>query len=185
MPERIETERLVLRRPLEADRDAYTEVFADPVVWAAIGTPGQDFDRERVASRYDLRLAHWEEHGFGFYLLEPADSGEVAGFLAVWHPDFLPALSHEVEVGWSLRSPFQGHGYVTEAARAVVPLVFENLAVPRIVHLIAISNEPSQAVAKRLGSKVASRQVIPETGVELDVWELRPAPGSSSAPPAA
>jgi RimJ/RimL family protein N-acetyltransferase len=176
MPDRIETARLVLRRPVEADRDGYVAIFADPPVWNALSAPGDAFDPARVSRGFDGRLAHWDEHGFGFYMVDPGGRGEVAGFLACWHPSFVPDFAHEIEIGWSLRTPFQGQGFATEAATAVVPEAFERLAPDRLIHLIAPSNEPSQAVAKRLGSTIATRTSVPGTGMDLDVWELREKP---------
>jgi RimJ/RimL family protein N-acetyltransferase len=173
IPERVEAERLVLRRNTPADLDAFVSVWSDPAVWESLmggGAPNLEF----AAGRHAHQVEHWERHGFGLYLVEIG--GEVAGWCGPWHPDFIPSLSSEIEIGWTLRQPFWGVGYATEAATAAARVAFQCLAPTRTISLIARSNERSQGVAKRLLMRPADEAEIPDSGVLLDVWELRGAP---------
>jgi RimJ/RimL family protein N-acetyltransferase len=58
-----------------------------------------------------------------------------------------------------LHPGFQGHGYATEAAHAVLSLGFEVLGLHRIVARIDEGNETSAGIARRLGMRQESRLV--------------------------
>jgi RimJ/RimL family protein N-acetyltransferase len=60
-----------------------------------------------------------------------------------------------------LRRSVWGQGYATEAARACMHFVFESLKWPSAAHMIHPDNLGSQAVARRLGSKLISNVRLP------------------------
>jgi hypothetical protein len=70
-PERVVTERLVLRRWREDDRAAFQRLWADQDVWRAL-RPGAPFDHAYGAQRLAHHLDHWARHGFGLCRLAPA-----------------------------------------------------------------------------------------------------------------
>jgi RimJ/RimL family protein N-acetyltransferase len=171
-PERVETERLVLRRWLDGDRDAVLGIWADPDVWRAIGpgAVGLPFDAEYPSSRFRHHLSHWERYGFGLWLAEPRESGEVAGWVGAAHPDFLPDLADAVEIGWTLRRPFWGRGLASEAAAAAAEAAFAHLALDEVVSLIGPTNTRSMAVAERLGMSPDRDACRPDTGERMLVY---------------
>ena len=129
-PEIVRTSRLTLRRWQEEHVEAMTAVWADPEVWGAL-RPGEPFDPAFAASRAELHVRHWHEHGFGLWVVEERASGELAGWVGPWHPTFVPELADRVEIGWTLRRPFWGRGLATEGAEAAVAAAFSHLAVGR------------------------------------------------------
>ena len=168
-PERVETERLVLRRPVARDRGAWAAVWADPRVSADL-RPGQPADANHASTRFDHHLRHWREHGFGLWLVEV--EGQVAGWAGPARPDFAPEVAGAVEVGWTLRSPYWGRGLATEAARAAVATSFAELEGDELISLIHPATRRSIAVAERLGMR-HDRDVRPgELGSELRVYVL-------------
>ncbi|HEY4627466.1 MAG TPA: GNAT family N-acetyltransferase, partial [Blastococcus sp.] len=62
----------------------------------------------------------------------------------------LPNGVGEVEVGWHLHPDSWGHGYATEAARAVIERGF-GLGLPEVYAVVRPGNEASMAVCCRLG----------------------------------
>ncbi len=68
----------------------------------------------------------------------PLSAGEVKG-----GPD-------DVEIGWHLHPDAWGHGYATEAARAVLDDAF-NRGLVKVLAVTAPDNHASQAVCRRLG----------------------------------
>lgn len=56
-----------------------------------------------------------------------------------------------VEVGWRLKRSAWGHGYASEAARAVLALGFEEFGLREIVSFTTLGNVRSQAVMQRIG----------------------------------
>ena len=106
-PERVQTERLVLRRWHEDDRAAVVDIWADPDVWRAIGpgAMGMRFDADYAAGRFEHHLSHWEQHGFGLWLARERFGGQAAGWVGAAHPTYVPELAEAVEIAWTLRRP--------------------------------------------------------------------------------
>jgi RimJ/RimL family protein N-acetyltransferase len=170
-PERIETERLTLRRWRQDDADAYATIWADPDVWRSLAG-GREADPVEVANEaFPRQLRYWADRDFGLWAAIPHDADGPVGWIGAWHQDVAPALNGEIEVGWALRRPWWGRGLATEGASAAIETAFEHLGPPRVISLIHLQNERSAAVAARLGmtqtSETASRHGIP-----LRVWSL-------------
>ena len=96
-------------------------------------------------------VARWSavhdlDQRFGCRAIELAD-GSVAGTV-LFKP--LPNGVGEVEVGWHLHPDDWGHGYATEAARAVIADGFES-GLPEVYAVVRPGNEASLAVCRRLG----------------------------------
>ena len=58
-----------------------------------------------------------------------------------------------VEIGWRLAAEHWGHGYATEAARAVLAFGFERLGLPEIVSFTTTANVRSRRVMEKLGMR--------------------------------
>jgi len=82
----------------------------------------------------------------GCWAIEQSD-GVVAGTV-LFKP--LPNGVGEVEVGWHLHPDSWGHGYATEAARAVIDRGFD-AGLPEVYAVVRPGNEASLAVCARLG----------------------------------
>jgi RimJ/RimL family protein N-acetyltransferase len=166
----LETERLRLRGWRAADLDALAALCADPEVMRFIGD-GVPLGRGRSAALLQRIIMHWQDHGYGLWAAEVRDSGEVVGFVGLAHPVWCPELAGEVEAGWRLARPAWGHGYATEGGRAALGHAFGTLRLARVISLIDPENEPSRAVARRLGMAVSSTTTHPGTGRALEVWQ--------------
>jgi RimJ/RimL family protein N-acetyltransferase len=145
----IETERLILRPPTDADRDALFALNADPRVGEWLVGP---LDREAADALVDRVLAHIARHGFGFWTVErKADAAVIgmAGLLAMG-ADLPPGPA--LEVGWRFIPAAWGSGYATEAARGAIYWGFANRPdAGEIIAITARTNLASQAVMRRLG----------------------------------
>jgi RimJ/RimL family protein N-acetyltransferase len=174
-PDRVETERLVLRRWREDDRAAWAAIWADPDVRSALSPPP---DEGFADWRLERHLRHWELHGFGLWAIEVG--GEVAGFAGLSHPDFVAGLDDAVEVGWTLRRPFWGRGYATEAAGVAIEAAFAHIQLDELISLIAADNLRSIAVARRVGMR-HDRDVLHATlDLVLGVYVTRRTTGSTA-----
>ena len=70
-----------------------------------------------------------------------------------------------VDVGWLILPEMQGKGYMTEAGRALLRHLFDDLGVHKVEALIRKDNKPSAALARRLGFRL-------EGGPIRDRWKV-------------
>ena len=75
---------------------------------------------------------------------QPRLIGEIAVILR-------SVTNRQAEIGWVLHPDFQGHGYATEAATAVLKWAFAVLGVHRVAAILDPENRASAAVAERIG----------------------------------
>jgi RimJ/RimL family protein N-acetyltransferase len=173
---RLETERLILRRPDLADVDGYYAMSSDPEVvrWlgSGVGT------REQTAARLERFVAHWDRYDIGLCTVVRKEDERVigrVGFLLWDTSRWAHSLSEELrepmetELGWALAREFWGRGYATEAALAARDWAFEERRLPKLISLIKVGNTRSQRVATKLGMEV-ERIVERNHGGTTEVW---------------
>ena len=111
MIERLETERLVLRRPTAEDMAAYQAYYASD--WRA--THGPVVLERQSRGRFEAILAHWQQKGFGRFVVELKETPGGFGLVGPHFPDTFI----EPEVTGQLWHPeAAGHGYAYEAGMA-------------------------------------------------------------------
>ena len=138
----LRTERLLLRRWRDADRDAFFEMNSDPVVMATIGPP---MDRTQSDAMLDRIEAGFEARGFGLWCVDL--DGEPLGFTGLSVPWFRDG----VEIGWRLRSAHWGRGYAPEAAARVLAFAFDDLGLDEVISFTAATNSNSRRVMEKIG----------------------------------
>ena len=141
------TERLLLRRWREEDREAFAAINADPVVMEYFPSA---LSRERSDALLDAIEAGFDEHGFGLWALETREGGAMIGFTGLSEARFAAHFTPAVEVGWRLARDAWGQGYATEAGSAALAHGFTEAGLPEIVSFAAVANERSIAVMQRL-----------------------------------
>jgi RimJ/RimL family protein N-acetyltransferase len=123
--------------------------------WVPFEPMSSDDILERIAGQWSR--TELTDEGQALTLgAEVAATGELAGdVILMWH-----SREHAGgEVGYVLNPTLSGHGYATEAARALLRLGFEQLGLHRIVARIDEDNEPSARLARRLGMRQEARLV--------------------------
>jgi RimJ/RimL family protein N-acetyltransferase len=144
----IETDRLLMRRWLESDREPFAALNADLETMRYF--PGT-LDRAASDALVDRIESRFDQLGYGLWALEVGQSGEFIGFTGLNPmPDSVPGAGG-MEVGWRLAQHAWHHGYATEAAKAALGVAFDGLGLKEIWSMTAVLNEPSQAVMRRLG----------------------------------
>jgi len=170
----VETERLRLRQWRAADDlPALATLNAEPEVmrWVA---PNRPLLAEESAALLERIEAHWREHGYGLWAVEPRDEPDPGciGFTGLAIPSFLPDVLPAVEVGWRLHPAWWGRGLATEAAHAAIAYGVEALALRRVVSIIDAANTRSLRVAEKLGMRPGRDRLHPVTRRRLRVMEL-------------
>jgi RimJ/RimL family protein N-acetyltransferase len=148
----ITTERLVLRSFLPRDVDDVLAYRSQPDVVRYI--PGEARDREQVS---DL-VAHSTTAGLiddkhTHVTLAVELDGRVIGDVLI-HLDGLDgADGRQVELGWVFAPDVHGHGYATEAARAITTAAFAEVGVHRVWAQLEPANTASSRICERLGMR--------------------------------
>jgi RimJ/RimL family protein N-acetyltransferase len=143
----LRTDRLLMRRWRDEDREPFAALNADPVVmehYQGLMT------RERSDAFVDRIEANWEQRGWGQWAIEVPGVAPFIGYVGLWPADFVTG-EPMVEVGWRLAREHWGHGYVTEAARETLRFGFEDVGLDEIVSFTVPQNERSWRVMERIG----------------------------------
>ena len=144
----MRTERLILRRWRDADREPFAALNADPLVMehhpSTLDRTASDALVDRIESDFD-RL------GFGLWAIEVPGVAPFIGFVGLAEPTFAAHFTPAVEVGWRLDRAFWGRGYATEAAVAALGFGFGSAGLEEIVSFTVQENVRSRGVMERLG----------------------------------
>ncbi|MGZ4967082.1 MAG: GNAT family N-acetyltransferase, partial [Chthoniobacterales bacterium] len=107
-------------------------------------------------------LPSYEKFGFGSYVVELKETGEVIGICGLIKRETLD----DVDVGFSILRRFWGQGYATEAAAAVMEYGRTEFNLPRVVAIASADNANSINVLKKLGLRLEKTIRLP--GYEVD-----------------
>ncbi len=150
----IQTDRLLMRRWLESDREPFAVLNGDPETMLFFPST---LDRAASDALVDRIESRFEAEGYGLWALEVRETGQFIGFTGLNPmPDGVPGAGG-VEVGWRLDRHAWHRGYATEAARAALGVAFGGVGLAEIWSMTAVLNEPSQAVMRRIGLTEAAR----------------------------
>ena len=139
--EPMETERLVIRRFTAADSEDLYEYLSDPEVVRF--EPYEPHTREE-AEREAARRAGDEN----FFAVCRKDTGKLIGNIYFQKGDF-----DTWELGYVFNARHQGHGFATEAARAVADRAFRDWGARRIIAMCNPLNDRSWRLMERLGMR--------------------------------
>ncbi len=112
-------------------------------VWAKPELPTELEIIEGLAAK----VAHWEQHGFGLWLLRDRATGEMVGRGGL-QQTFVASV-HEVEVGWSIVPERWGEGLATELALTSISVAFDDLRLPEVVAFTLPDNIASRRVMEK------------------------------------
>jgi RimJ/RimL family protein N-acetyltransferase len=144
-PERLDTERLVLRRPAAADAQAIFERYAtDPQVTRFLVWPTHrsiEDTRAFIAFSDD----EWQRHGVGPYLALSRETGDVIGGTGLARE-----TRYRAATGYVLARDAWGHGLALEALQAMVE-VAPSIGIRRLYALC----HPDHVRSRRVLEKAA------------------------------
>lgn len=138
----------MLRRWRSQDREPFAALNADPEVMEHFPATMTRAESDALVDRIE---AGFDEHGFGLWAVEIADTGQFIGFTGLSVPNFRAHFTPAVEIGWRLCRSSWGHGYASEAARRALDFAFDDAGLPEVVSFTSTTNLGSQAVMRRIG----------------------------------
>jgi len=138
---RLSAERLTADHLPEVQR-----MHCDATVMAHLGGVRDDAQSAAYLAR---NLKHWDDYGFGLWILRDLGGGEPVGRAVLRH--LLVEGVDEVEVGYAFYPPFWGRGLATEVATACLELGRRQLGLTTIVAVTSPDNLASQHVLEKVG----------------------------------
>ena len=141
----LSTERLVLRPVTTDDHAAVLAHWTQPDVRRFL-FDGAALSGVEVAETIEESIGDFAVRGFGVWLIE---LGSATGLIGT--AGLRPLGSSGLEIFYSLAPGAWGHGYATEAARAVVEYGLGPLGLPEVLAEVDEGNAASVAVVRRLG----------------------------------
>jgi RimJ/RimL family protein N-acetyltransferase len=155
------TERLDLRLPAPADFPAIMAIVDHAETARFLGPRSGPPDH---FMRFCRGAGSWLLYGYGMFVIRLRGSEEVIGNCGVFHSwrgigeDF----DDTPEAGWILRHDQVGRGIGREAMTAVLAWFDRAHGSRRVVCMITAGNEPSIALAARLGFAPLREAVLPD-----------------------
>jgi RimJ/RimL family protein N-acetyltransferase len=143
----IETDRLLLRRWIEEDREPFFRLNSDASVMEFMPKCLLRVESDLLIDRIE---DHFREHSFGLYAMELREEHSFIGFLGLAVPAFTAHFTPCVEIGWRLCADYWGRGLASEGARAVVKHAFEELRLGDLVSFTVPANIRSRRVMERI-----------------------------------
>ena len=144
----LSTERLILRRWRDSDREPFGRLNADPEVMSHFPRPLTREESDAFVERIEARF---EERGYGLWAVERREDGAFLGFTGLAYQTFEAPFTPCVEVGWRYDRSAWGHGYATEAAREALRFGFMEANLDEIVSFTSAGHLASRRVMERIG----------------------------------
>ncbi|MEU8007780.1 GNAT family N-acetyltransferase [Catellatospora sp. NPDC049111] len=158
---RLETERLVIREWTDSPADLARnyDIYRREEVTRWLGMPTPLSGPAQSQLVIDRRREYYAaEPGYGVWAAQLRDTGVVAGSVLLKplpEPADGPGRG-EVEIGWHFHPDCWGHGYATEAARAMLAYGWD-FGLTEIHAIARPDNAPSLAVMRRIGMNRVGR----------------------------
>jgi len=165
----IESERLVFRKIEDGDFEIVARIMRDEgvqKVWEHY------FSDDDVRAWINKRKKGYETNGIDYLLAILKNSNDVVGQIGLLRDNI---NGEEVwGIGYILLKEYCGNGYATEGAKAMVDYAFNTLNVDKIIFDIRPMNQPSIAVAKRIGMVQTGEFIKNCDGIEMPhlIFEL-------------
>ncbi|MGX1929672.1 GNAT family N-acetyltransferase [Flagellimonas sp. 2504JD4-2] len=142
------TERLLFRKVLPSDFDAWLPFYDNPKsteFWD--GLPADPIEACKI--QFDRIFERYEEGSGGMNALILKATGALVGIcgLLVQTVDEI----EELEIGYSVLPKFWQQGFAIEAAQKCKTFAFENNYAASLISIIHVDNIPSQKVASKNG----------------------------------
>ncbi len=146
-PTRIETARLVLRKPVAGDMRSIHENYARDAEVTRYLTWRPHRTLADAQEPLAQQLAAWETGKYFSWVITLKEDGELAGMIAA-RPD-----GWRVDLGYVLGCRWWGRGLMTEAVRAIIEVALAEPEVFRVWAVCDVENKASARVLEKAGMR--------------------------------
>lgn len=142
----LETDRLILRPPVEADGEPYVAFYqSDRAKYV-----GGVLDERKAWYAFYTELGHWALRGYGTFIVTRKSMNRSIGVVGPFYPHTWP----EPEIGYIVFEGAEGQGIAFEAAMASRAFAYRHLGWTTAVSYIDPLNERSIRLAGRMGASL-------------------------------
>lgn len=147
----LTTKRLVIREVQPSDWEALNQIVSDPEARRFMHIAAWETPDGRLGW-FDWCISNQKDRQGGNYnwVLVLASSGRVIGWLVIGDSD-RKEREGDRSMGYMVAREHWGHGYMTEALRAILRYEFEVLGVRRVVANCETNNPASARVMEKAG----------------------------------
>lgn len=140
----IQTERLLLRRPITDDSQRFAELLNNYNVAANLARVTLPYTVDQAQEWLPQKMLATDPHNYSFVIttLEDGMIGNIG---------FHQTAKGVVDFGYWLGEPFWGHGYMTEATRAAINWFFKHTKDEYLASGVFHFNMASLAIQHKLG----------------------------------
>jgi len=152
----LDTTRLRIEHLTPQEPELLWQVDQDPEVMRYINggkcTAIEDVHKVMIPR---LRAYHCPSKGWGIYKVIERQSSQYLGWVLARPMYFFSAQREDsnLELGWRLKRIAWGHGYATEAAKAVISHIQQIAPVRQYSAIAQVENKASISVMKKLGMR--------------------------------
>ncbi|MDH2342023.1 GNAT family N-acetyltransferase [Bradyrhizobium sp. SSUT77] len=163
--EHFSTERLTAERLREAHLADLIALHLDAEVSRYIGGVRAP---EVTKSYLGANMAHWDQHGFGLWVLRTKD-GSFAGRAGIRH--ILVDDIDEIEIAYAFKREVWGQGLASETATVLTDIGLSQLELPSLIGLVYVGNAASRRVLEK-SNYLLERSTI-RHGEDVVIYRIR------------
>lgn len=145
----LETPRLILRPPAQADFEAFAAMAQEEETMRYLGGLAP---RHQAWRGWAAITGAWSLLGYSMFSVIEKETSRWIGRIGPWYPGGESGGWPGAEISWGLIAAAQRKGYAAEGAAAAIDYAFDELGWDQVIHCIHKNNAPSIRLAERLGS---------------------------------
>ena len=145
----LETSRLIISRFAIADAPFMLALLNSPGWLKYIGDRGIRTEKEAEGYLQRVPILSYNTHNFGLYRVNRKEDNLPIGTCGLLKRDTLP----DVDIGFAFLPEFNGFGYASEAAKAVIDYEHRKHKLKRLAAITLPENTSSRKLLQKLGMK--------------------------------
>ncbi|MEM1134415.1 MAG: GNAT family N-acetyltransferase [Bacteroidota bacterium] len=157
------TKRLSIELVTLADSSFFFKLLNSPNWLEFIGDRGIKSEADAVNYIQKNIIDSYNIHGYGFYKLVSLESKIAIGMCGFKKRDYL----ENADIGYAILPKYEGQGYTSEAAKAIVDYGFNVLQLNPILAITTAKNTASKNLLRKIGLKEIGIIKPNEVDVEL------------------
>ena len=163
-----ETDRLSLRRFTQCDAPFIFKLLNEPGWLRFIGDRGIVTEGDARSYIETVLIASYRKYGYGLYAVDLKEGNIPVGMCGLVKRDWLD----DADIGFAMCAYYEGRGYATEAARAVLDYAHDKHAIRKILAITTGDNDRSIRLLEKIGMTYEKKITSPGDGGLLELYSI-------------